>query len=414
MSEMSKELEKTATLVPLEAKADLVVASGADKLLDRIRPEWQAKGLIKRTNRLLFVDPSSACQRLLNAAIVDLRNKIIIAGVDIAKEAASRFKLPPVTNEEDILENYSTTKIIELAYRIGILSRTEFKKIRRCYDIRGDLEHEDEEYEADVDDILYVFKNCVEIVLERDPIEIIRVDDVKELIDEPSAPTVTGELLEEYEHAPDVRQKEIIEHLVNTSLDSKKPDIVRQNSMELLRQFKPVTKNTVLVDISSTIQVRYKKRPLDLVVMKVAYAAGILPYLKQRKMRDFFESFYEEFEKAGYHWSHFQSHKKLFDDFEDVGGVAYCPQDPRRKIVLWMTLCYLGEPGGYGTWGRNRKVFYSDVAAPRIVQIFKDAKGLLGPDLHEAKKDKRVKAAISYAPIARRLEKLEDLVSDDR
>ena len=138
---MAKEPDPSGMLVPLEVKAEIVVASGADQLLKRVRPEWKAKGLIRRTNRLLAVDPSSACQRLLNAAIHDLRNKILVAGLDIAKEAASRFRLPSVTNEEDISENYSKARIIDLSYRMGILSRTEWKKIRRCYEIRGDLVH---------------------------------------------------------------------------------------------------------------------------------------------------------------------------------------------------------------------------------------------------------------------------------
>ena len=38
-------------------------------LLSRIRPEWQAKSLIEGVERLLLVDPSSACQRPLNAPI---------------------------------------------------------------------------------------------------------------------------------------------------------------------------------------------------------------------------------------------------------------------------------------------------------------------------------------------------------
>ena len=81
-------------------------------LLDKIRPAWKAKSLITRVQRLIAVDPSSACQRLLNATIHDLKEKVIIAGIDIAKEAAKQYKLPPVENSEDI-ESYSTTKTIE-------------------------------------------------------------------------------------------------------------------------------------------------------------------------------------------------------------------------------------------------------------------------------------------------------------
>jgi hypothetical protein len=175
---MADEQDRSQALIATEAKGEIVAAAGAPALLAKIRPEWQAKGLIRRTTRLLEHDPSSACQRLFNAAIADLRQKIIIAGLDIAKEAAARFRLPSITKDEDISENYTVSRIIDLAYRIGILTRPEWKKIVRCYDIRGDLEHEDQEYEADVDDILYIFKNCIEIVLERDPVEILRVDDI--------------------------------------------------------------------------------------------------------------------------------------------------------------------------------------------------------------------------------------------
>jgi len=191
--------------LPVDPKGELVAASGAKKLLDMIRPEWKAKGLIKRTIRLLPVDPSSACQRLLNATIHDLRQKILIAGLDIAKEVAKRFGFPSITKPEDITENYSNSRIIDLAYRMGLLTRVEWRKIRRCYEIRGDLEHEDDQYEADIDDILYIFKNCIEIVLSRDPIELIRVEDIKDLIETPQTPVVTNEILEEFEHAPEPR-----------------------------------------------------------------------------------------------------------------------------------------------------------------------------------------------------------------
>jgi hypothetical protein len=410
---MPKEQDRSHALIATEAKGEIVAAAGAPALLARIRPEWRAKGLILRTTRLLEVDPSSACQRLFNAAIADLRQKIIVAGLDIAKEAAARFRLPSITKEEDVSENYTVSRIIDLAYRIGILARPEWKKIVRCYDIRGDLEHEDQEYEADVDDILYIFKNCIELILERDPVEILRVDDIQKLVQSPAAPTVSGHILEDYDRAPLIRQKEIVESLINLALDSKKPDIVRQNAMGLLENFRPITKDTALIELAALLQERYESKPFDLVGMKVSYAAGVLPYLRQRKVADFFEGTIAHFNKTGYQWRHFEAHSKLLDDFEDVGGLVACPPKPRAKLVLWMILCYLGEPGGYGTWGRQRSVFNSDAAAPRIMRMFREAGARIAEDFAAAAKDRRVQAAIGYQPIARRLESLEDIVSAD-
>lgn len=396
----------------IEAKGGLVVASGAKDLLDNIRPEWKAKGLIARTSRLLPVDPSSACQRLLNAAINDLKEKLVIAGVDLASEAARQFKLPPINNAEDITESYTTARIIDLAYRVGLLSRAEWRKIKRCYEIRGDLEHEDEEYEADVDDILYIFKNCIELILAKEPLQLLKVADVSDLIDQPDTPVISGELLEEYDHAPEARQKDIVLHLINNALNTKKPDVVRQNSMEILRKFRGKTKNKVLIDVAAEINDRYNRRNFDLLVMKVAQASGVQPYLKQRKVKDYFETFSNELAGIGHSWTQHSSHRKPLEDLEDVGGLSHCPEGPRQKIVLWMVLAYLGEPGGYGDYGRHRAVFYSDVAAPRVRDMFASAGKRIEKDLEIAAKDKRVKAAVKHTPIARRFEGLQDLIED--
>jgi len=124
-------------------------------MLYKIRPAWEAKDLINRVRRLLLTDPSSACQRIFNAAIHDLREKVIIAGIDIASDAAKTHRLPPISKPEDV-EEYSTSKLIDLVYRMGILSRAEWRRLARVYEIRRDLEHEDNEYEAQIEDCIYV------------------------------------------------------------------------------------------------------------------------------------------------------------------------------------------------------------------------------------------------------------------
>jgi len=180
-------------LIPSPTAA-LVKASDVPTLLDAIRPSWQAKDLINRVRRLIQVDPSSACQRLFNASVHDLREKVVVAGLDIATEAAKQHKLPPVAEAEDV-ENYSTSKLIDLAYRMGILSRPDWRRLARCYEIRRDLEHEDDEYEAGVEDCVYIFQTCIYVVLSQDPIHLIRVKDVRELVEQPNPSTPAPSLL---------------------------------------------------------------------------------------------------------------------------------------------------------------------------------------------------------------------------
>jgi hypothetical protein len=277
--------------------------------------------------------------------------------------------------------------------------------LHRCYEIRRDLEHEDDEYEATVEDCVYIFKTCIEVVLRQDPIELIKLSDVRAAISSPTRFAPSAEMITNYEKAPHPRQLEIVDLLVNTALDSGKPDILRQNSMELLRSYKALTLTTVKVEIAEDLQKRISKKPLDLTTMKVAYAAGLIPYLKQSQVREFFESCYARFESAGHNWNRYAEHAKLFDDFEDIGAFTHCPGQVGRKFILWFTLCYLGEPGGYGM-GANRPVFFSNSAAPRIEALFKRFGETLLDDYEAARNDKRAKAAVQDKHIARRAERL--------
>lgn len=390
-------------------KSEIALASGVEAWMQAIRPEWKERRLIQRVQNLLPTDPSSACQRILNAAIHDLRHKIAVAGLDIAQEAAIRFRLPSVHKPEDILDTYSVSHIIDLAYRMGLLSRPEWRRIARCYEIRRDLEHEDDEYEATVEDCIYVFKTCVEVVLSQDPIELIKVSDIQAAIDSPDRFTPSVEMVENYRKAPHPRQLQIIELLVHTALDSKKSDIVRQNAMEVLRNYNSLTMAQVKIETAEMLQQRISKKPLDLMTVKVTYAAGVLPYLKQKQVAEFFAGFLVRFESVGHGWTQHDKHGKLFDDFEDVGALRHCPDVYLEHLLLWMTLCYLGEPGGYGM-GRNRPVFYSNEAVRRIEAILRDGGERLLPAFEAACKDSRITSACRNKHIGRRHEALLEIL----
>ncbi len=395
------------------ARGELANDSGVNRLLSKIRPEWKDRSLIERVKRLIPVDPSSACQRLLNAAIQDLKEKIVYAGIDIAREAAATHKLPSINTNEDVLDRYSTWEILSLAYRMGLLARVEWKRLRRVYDIRRDLEHEDDEYEASGGECIYVFESCVEIVLSRDPISLLKVTDVKELVEAPTPAVPSTDFLNGYERAPHARQKQICEFLISTALNTNKPESVRQNAIEMLASLKVLTLNPVKIELAQSLQEKIGKKSLDLTMMKIATAGGFNSYLRQAQLEDFFNAFHKKLISIGYQFSHHEKHGDILDDLEDLGGLVVCPEDPRQKIVLWLVLCYLGEPGGYGTWGRNRAVFYSDAAAPGIEKLIKDAGKAIKEDLEETKKDNRVKVAIGDQHIARRYEKLLDFVGKE-
>lgn len=361
---MSTELQVIITNVNQE----IIEASRVHDILSEIRPAWQAKNLIQRVKRILPADPSSACQRIFNASIHDLKEKIIIAGIDIAKEAASQNKLPPVTKNEDI-ENYSVYRTIELAYRIGLLSRPQWKRVLRAYDIRKDLEHEDDEYEAGVEDTVYIFKTCIDVILSQDPIQLLKLSDIKDIVNESTATSLNDNVISDFKHAPQPRQKEIYSFLIHTSLSTSAADIVRENSYNAISSLKENVNNQVILDLAKEHIDRMGRRAPILLEARVYLASGIFPYLKKAQIKEFFKDYLAQLKSISYGWRSHNSHGELLRTLIEIDGLNFCPDELLKDYVEWLCLCYIGESGGYGDYGTNRKVFYSNTGAPLAKDI---------------------------------------------
>lgn len=394
-------------LIP-SANMEIIEASGVNALLLQIRPHWQAKNLIQRVTKLLHVDPSSACQRLFNASIHDLREKILFAGIDIAAEAAKQHKLPPISSAENI-ENYSTLRMIDLAYRMGLLSRPEYRRILRAYDIRKDLEHEDDEYEAGVEDCVYIFRTCVDVILSKDPIELIKLTDIKEIVERSEATALNESLLEEFSHAPEPRQMEIYKFLISSSLNVELPDVVRHNCYMALYSLKSLVHSQVLITCAREFVQRIGKRGPTLIEARVAYGSGLLPYLKQAQIKDFYDSYFSEMTKVGYSWGAHNSHGELLRNLEEIGGLEFCPEEFLGQYVEWLVLCYIGSSGGRTSYGNVRNVFYSNVGAPIAINILKIKSRTIYPIVAALEKgSKSVRYAISDEHVARRFNSILD------
>jgi hypothetical protein len=405
-------MSKNKDISVVSPNAALVEASGVPALLDQIRPAWKAKSLISRVQRLVSVDPSSACQRLLNAAIHDLKEKVVIAGLDIAGEAAKKHKLPSVDNAEDI-ENYSTAKIIDLAYRMGLLSRPEWRRVARCYEIRRDLEHEDDEYEAGVEDCVYIFKTCIEVILQKDPIHLLKVTDVKEIVEESEPVTASDTLVDDFARAPQPRQTEILKFLISIALDKSKSDIVQQNAYSILNALEPHVQNPVKLEVAQHVQEKVGRNKLERRHVRVALASGSLPYLRQNQLKDFFAEVFEQMKQVGTNWAAYNQHGELLRSFREIGGLYYCPVEARKDIVLWMVLTYIGTLGGVTSYGNVRNVYYSNTAAPIIREIISESAPLIRDQVIELQSHKKVKRLTSDKHIARRMESLIDLTENE-
>ncbi|EES50839.1 hypothetical protein NE172_08960 [Clostridium botulinum] len=356
-------------------------------MLNDIRPAWKSKRLIERVEMILKSDPSSACQRILNAAIFDLREKIVIAGVDIAEQVAKDNRLPPINSDEDVLSNYSTSKIIDLAYKMGLLTRPEWRKISRAYEIRRDLEHEDDEYEADLADCMYIFKPCIDAILSKDPIRPLRVTEIKDIVEKPELARIDISVIQDYERAPDKRQDEIYKFLISNALNSNNPEITRNNCVNALSSIKEKTSNRVLLDNSNNIMKKLGRGTPPFDEFKVYNSAGVLPYFRKDTLIQFYTKFSERLNKISHSWRASEKHENILCELKEIEGLKYCPKECIIQILTWLILCYIGENGGYGQYGSSRQVFYSDIGAPLVFDIIKNSKEYLNVDvIHSTRK----------------------------
>ena len=383
---------------------DLPDESNLQVLLNGIRFEWQAKKLISRVRKLLNVDPSSACQKILNAAMHDLREKIAIAGIDIAQEAAKQQKLPPITGQEE-LEDYPTSKLIDLAYRMGLLSRAEWRRVSRCYEIRRDLEHEDDEYEASFEDCVYVFGTCIEVILSREPIVLVKVTDFKDLIEQATSIIPDDSLLVDYKGAPQRRQEEVLKFLISHALDKEKSDIIQQNAYKCLSYLCPLTHQAVFVKVGEHLQ-KKAGRKIDERMARVAHAAGVFAYLRRSARVSLYGELLKRFRQVGIRWTANEQHGGLLRSFMESGGLEYCPDEVKTDFLKWLVLTYLGEPGGLTSFGNIRHVFYSNSAAPLIRDIVASCAPRIHQELVVLREDDEIMPAIRDEYVARRFEAL--------
>ncbi len=395
-------------IIKVDAK-EIVESSGVTAVLDRIRPEWKSKRLIERVKRLLPVDPSSACQRIFNAAIHDLKDKIVLAGLDIATQAAEQHNMPSISKVEDV-ENLDVTRTIHLAYYMGLLTRPEWRRLLRVYDIRRDLEHEDDEYEATFEDCVYIFMTSVDVVLSKDPVEIIKLEDVKDIVEQPSAATLSENLFVDYQHAPDPRQSEIFAFLISTSLNLDSPDIVRQNCYNMLGELRQITNKQVIISTAKKFFGK-RKRPSDLEA-RVAYQTGIFPYFKKATTKDYFNGYLEQLKAIGPTFRGHKKHGEILRGLLEIGGLQYCPKELLSDFLYWLILCYIGERS-FGYWSQIRKVYYSDIGAPLALEIIRTCPHKIYQQVEDLGHQKDIKSLCHESEsVARRFEEILDALGE--
>lgn len=400
-------MEEGRRLAVTSANEELIEASGANELLSQIRPHWQAKKLIQRVQNLLQVDPSSACQRIFNASIYDLREKIVIAGLDIAGDAAKIHKLPSISKQEDV-ESLSASRVLELSYRMGLLTRPEYRKLLRVYDIRKDLEHEDDEYEAGIEDCVYVFKTTIDVVLSKDPIHLIKLTDFKDIVERPEPAQIGEAVLIDYSSAPKQRQWEIYKFLFYSTLNEDHPEIVRQNCYNSLIAIKWDTNNQVILDLANEFNDKLGRNIPKLKEARAAHAAGILPYFKSTLLTELYKNYFGKMKSTGNSFKSNNQHGELLRNLKEIGGLDYIKEPALTNYVRWLVECYIGQES-FGRYSNIRKVFYSNSGAKLSLELLTETSQPILPIVQNlGKKDNDIMTSNLNKNVASRFQDIID------
>lgn len=243
-------------------------------------------------------------------------------------------------------------------------------------------------YEAGVEDVVYIFKTCIDVILANDPVQIIKLTEIKEILESPNPVSLEQAVIEDYRQAPIPRQIDIYKFLISSALDTRQPDIVRQNCYNALGTIKEDTDNKAILEVSKYfVDNRLGRRTPTIGEMRVANISGISPYLRRAHINAFYADYYERMKEVGYHWSDHDRHGELLRDLREVGSTVFCTDEGIKKHILeWVILCYIGEPGGYGPYGRSRKVFYSNSGAPLCYEIIEDDDNIVPEYIESIKK----------------------------
>jgi len=101
----------------------------------------------------------------------------------------------------------------------------------------------------------------------------------------------------------------------------------------------------------------------------------------------------------------------ILDDFASAGGFTICPLGTERAIIRWMVEAYIGVPGRSGTFSRNRAVFFSDTAAPRIERLLQDAPPPIKGHITSIAKESSIRKLILVPEQQPRLDHLIEITS---
>lgn len=184
-----------------------------NRALLQVRPDMQDNPYIIEALKVLPAGGyRSAIGAFWNAVIDDLRNKIIFRSLSLFnKEIDVGHK---IKDYDDFIEYVNDDKLIEGAYKIGVIGWEAYKILKQSKESRHIFSGHPKSSEPSVIKVLAVIDDCIKYVLNEEyPAKIIDIDDYIETLKTESYDRNTVAIENALNDLPDNYKKELINRL---------------------------------------------------------------------------------------------------------------------------------------------------------------------------------------------------------
>ncbi len=335
--------------------------------LSNVRPEFKSNKYIAEAIKVLQAGGlRSAIGCYWNAVADDLRRKVMHRSLDLFNKEYPHSK--QINEYEDFQDHVSDYDLIEVAYKMGVLSWEGRKLMQQARETRNIFDGHPDSSDPTLFKVFAMMADCNEHILSQEyPIPIIDVNEYINVMDSDGYDKNDLAVEQAFSDLPQIYKDEMAHKLFRLYLEENTSTRLR-SSIEF--SF-PILWKVLSKEIRRTLGNRYDKlvvegdsRKLELALDLITLVDG-LRYVSAKSRTMVFEPTIKHLEDSLDDW---KEEGIAMAQLQKLGSVI--PDELIQRMVTAMTLTYVGYKGGSMYFARTS--FYSNSAAPLVSEMFEN------------------------------------------
>jgi hypothetical protein len=377
------------------------------KIMD-IRPEMQNNPYIQEALRVLPVHGyRSAIGSIWNAAIDDLRNKVMFRSLLLFNKEMSKRIGKECRTYEDFQESVNDDVLIEGAYKIGVIGWEAQKVLKHSKETRHIFDGHPKSTEPSIIKVLAMLEDCTKYVLKEDyPLQIIDIDEYIATMGTTTYDRNTIGIENSLGELPDIYKNELVNKLFSAYIDLGGSSTLRSNiefcAPFLWRFLVEGTKHQIARRVDTEIQ-RGNTEQINYAFQYLEIVNG-QNYLSLTARKYKIEPLIIQLENNPDNWVVENENVKQLARYADI-----IPSNFLVRYVNCLTQTYVGYTGSSIQFSRTD--FYANGAAYYIPSLFEKFDDTAADAfLDSIRKNKSLQSRISNPIKLRRLRLLGNIV----